>query len=55
MDEARLKDWEPLFARALLIIDAAAAVLGEFTWSFGGGTALMLKYCHFYSREADIS
>lgn len=54
MDEARLKDWEPLFARALLIIDAAAAVLGEFTWSFGGGTALMLKYRHRYSRDVDI-
>jgi hypothetical protein len=43
MDETRLNDWEPLFASALRILDAAAVVLGDFRWSFGGGTALMVS------------
>ncbi len=54
MDESRLKEWEPLFERALTIVDAAAVNLGEFTWSFGGGTALMLKYRHRVSKDIDI-
>ena len=54
MDEARLRDWEPLFAGALSILDAAAAVIGPFDWSFGGGTALMLSYRHRYSKDIDI-
>ena len=54
MDEGRLKEWEPLFAKAMTIIDAAAVSLGEFTWSFGGGTALMLKYRHRFSKDIDI-
>ncbi len=54
MDEDRLRDWEPLFSSALRILDAAALALGDFQWSFGGGTALMLKYRHRYSRDIDI-
>jgi hypothetical protein len=27
----------------LRILDAAAVVLGDFRWSFGGGTALMVS------------
>lgn len=54
MDDTRLKDWEPLFAHALAIVDAAKVAVGDFTWSFGGGTALMLKYRHRYSRDIDI-
>lgn len=54
MDEDRLKAWEPLFAKAMTIVDAAAANLGELTWSFGGGTALMLKYQHRFSKDIDI-
>lgn len=54
MDDARLRDWEPLFLRALTIIDAASVKIGAFTWSFGGGTALMLKYRHRYSKDIDI-
>ena len=54
MDPARLNDWESLFAQALTILDAAAAAIGPFTWSFGGGTALMLKYRHRYSKDIDI-
>jgi len=54
MDDTRLRDWEPLFAHALKILDAAAGVLGPFTWSFGGGTALMRTYRHRYSKDIDI-
>jgi hypothetical protein len=54
MDETRLNDWQPLFASALRILDAAVVVLGDFPWSFGGGTALMLKYRHRYSKDVDI-
>lgn len=54
MDEARLRDWEPLFVQALRVLDAAENVLGPFPWSFGGGTALMRTYRHRYSRDIDI-
>jgi len=54
MDKSRLRDWEPLFVQALKIIDAAEAIIGPFSWSFGGGTVLMLKYQHRYSRDVDI-
>ena len=54
MDQDRLRAWEPLFAKAMTIVDAAAANVGEFTWSFGGGTALMLKYRHRFSKDIDI-
>lgn len=54
MDESRLNDWQPLFTSALRILDAAAVALGDFPWSFGGGTALMLEYRHRYSRDIDI-
>jgi len=54
MDKSRLRDWEPLFVQALKIIDAAEAIIGPFSWSFGGGTVLMLRYQHRYSRDVDI-
>lgn len=54
MDEKRLKDWEGLFEKALTILDAARAVAGPFTWSFGGGTVLMIKFAHRYSKDIDI-
>jgi hypothetical protein len=54
MDKSRLRDWESLFAQALKIIDAAEANIGAFPWSFGGGTVLMLKYEHRYSKDIDI-
>lgn len=54
MDDARLRDWEGLFAQAMVIVDAATATIGTFTWSFGGGTALMRKYGHRLSKDIDI-
>ena len=45
MAEERLKAWETLFQRALLLIDsvsAAGGILDE--WTFGGGTVLMRRH-----------
>ncbi len=55
MDESRLKLWETLFQRALLLIDSArdgGATLDN--WSFGGGTVLMRRYQHRFSKDIDI-
>ena len=55
MDEERLKIWETLFQRALTIIDSVARsghALED--WSFGGGTALMRRHHHRFSKDVDI-
>jgi hypothetical protein len=54
MDEDRLNDWRRLLERALAILDAAAQAGGPLTWSFGGGTVLMLRHRHRYSHDVDI-
>jgi len=53
--EDRLRIWEALFQRALELIDAAresGAPLDD--WSFGGGTALMRRHHHRFSKDIDI-
>lgn len=55
MAEERLKAWETLFQRALLLIDsvgAAGGILDE--WTFGGGTVLMRRHRHRFSKDIDI-
>lgn len=55
MADDRLKLWETLFQRALLLIDCAresGATLDE--WSFGGGTVLMRRHHHRFSKDIDI-
>ncbi len=55
MAEERLKSWETLFQRALLLIDsvgAAGGILDE--WTFGGGTVLMRRHRHRFSKDIDI-
>ncbi len=55
MAEDRLKIWEGLFRRALTLIDSVAKSGTVFEpWSFGGGTVLMLKYNHRFSKDIDI-
>jgi hypothetical protein len=50
-----LRNWEPLFDRALAILSAAIAKgMPRGAWSFGGGTALMRRYRHRVSRDVDI-
>lgn len=55
MAEDRLKPWEILFQRALEIIDFSLAPnITEPQWSFGGGTVLMIRHGHRYSKDIDI-
>jgi predicted nucleotidyltransferase component of viral defense system len=53
--DERLKIWETLFQRALQLIDSAkeaGAPLDD--WSFGGGTVLMRRHHHRFSKDIDI-
>lgn len=55
MEERRLAVWESLFRRALQIIDSVDGdVLPPERWSFGGGTVLMRRYRHRFSKDVDI-
>jgi predicted nucleotidyltransferase component of viral defense system len=55
MAEDRLRTWEILFQRALSLIDSVAASGAVFEpWSFGGGTVLMRRYRHRFSKDIDI-
>ena len=55
MAEDRLKIWEVLFQRALALIDSVAKLGARFEpWSLGGGTVLMRKYRHRFSKDIDI-
>jgi predicted nucleotidyltransferase component of viral defense system len=55
MADDRLKIWETLFQRALVLIDSvgkAGITLSD--WTFGGGTVLMRRYRHRLSKDIDI-
>lgn len=55
MADDRLRIWETLFQRALELIDSAkesGAPLDD--WSFGGGTVLMRRHHHRFSKDIDI-
>lgn len=55
MAEDRLKTWETLFRRALALIDSVARSGARFEpWSFGGGTVLMRRHRHRFSKDIDI-
>lgn len=55
MAHDRLKIWEALFQRALALIDSVAKTGTSFEpWTFGGGTVLMRKYRHRFSKDIDI-
>ncbi|MBS0365505.1 MAG: nucleotidyl transferase AbiEii/AbiGii toxin family protein [Proteobacteria bacterium] len=50
-----LNAWESLFRRALVLIeDAGNLGLPVKEWTFGGGTVLMRRYRHRYSKDVDI-
>lgn len=50
-----LKTWETLFKRAMRVLDSAIRTgVPEDDWSFGGGTVLMLKQRHRFSKDIDI-
>jgi len=53
--DPRLKIWEGLFKRALLLIDDARKHgLPVDEWTFGGGTVLMRRHRHRLSKDIDI-
>jgi predicted nucleotidyltransferase component of viral defense system len=55
MDERRLKIWETLFRRALQLIDSVELAGTRFApWTFGGGTVLMRRHEHRFSKDIDI-
>ena len=55
MAEDRLRIWETLFQRALELIDSVSyAGITLEDWSFGGGTVLMRRYHHRFSKDIDI-
>jgi nucleotidyltransferase AbiEii toxin of type IV toxin-antitoxin system len=55
MAQEQMTDWERLFARALLILDAAQPPERRgVAWTLGGGSALMRRYRHRRSAGVDI-
>ena len=55
MDEERPKTWEILFQRALVLMDdARSSGIPVEEWTFGGGTVLMRRHRHRFSRDVDI-
>jgi len=46
--------WRDLFAAALTLTDHLATVVAKPTWSFGGGTVLMLRLNHRHSKDIDL-
>ena len=54
VDLTRPGAWSALFESALILTDHLATVLEQPVWSFGGGTVLMLRLNHRYSRDIDL-
>lgn len=49
------KAWETLFAQAMVVIgEIAKHGRDDPFWTFGGGTVLMLRYAHRFSKDVDI-
>lgn len=46
--------WQELLAQALRLTDHLADVVRNPTWSFGGGTVLMLRLNHRFSKDIDL-
>jgi hypothetical protein len=53
-DLTRPGPWAALFASALTLTDHLATVIDSPLWSFGGGTVLMLRFNHRFSRDIDL-
>ena len=46
--------WRSLFASAMALTDHLARRVKDPTWSFGGGTVLMLRLNHRHSKDIDL-
>jgi hypothetical protein len=53
-DLSRRGPWATLFESALTLTDHLAEVIHKPVWTFGGGTVLMLRLNHRYSRDIDL-
>lgn len=53
-DLTRSGPWAALFKSALALTDHLANVVENPVWTFGGGTVLMLRLNHRYSRDIDL-
>jgi hypothetical protein len=54
MDE-RLNRWEVPFQRALILVDSVRKIeIPVDGWTFGGGTVLMRRHRHRFSKDIDI-
>lgn len=49
-----MEAWEPLFDKAMQVLDSLPKRVAPPHWTFGGGTVLMRKYHHRLSRDVDI-
>jgi predicted nucleotidyltransferase component of viral defense system len=55
MADDRLKTWETLFRHALVLTDSVRDRGGPVVrWTFGGGTVLMRRHQHRFSKDVDI-
>lgn len=46
--------WQELLAQALRLTDHLSDVVRNPSWSFGGGTVLMLRLNHRFSKDIDL-
>lgn len=53
-DFTRPGAWQELLAKALTLTDHLATAVRNPTWSFGGGTVLMLRLNHRHSKDIDL-
>lgn len=53
-DMTRSGPWRTLFPRALQLMDHLESVTESPQWTFGGGTALMLRLNHRHSKDIDL-
>ena len=53
-DLSRPGIWTELFPHALTLMDHLTAQSENFTWTFGGGTVLMLRINHRESKDVDL-
>jgi hypothetical protein len=53
-DFSRPGVWQELFAQALRLTDHLSERVRQPTWSFGGGTVLMLRLGHRFSKDIDL-
>lgn len=54
IDLSKQGPWAALFHSALKLTDHLGSVLEKPQWTFGGGTVLMLRLDHRYSRDIDL-